>query len=80
MTHFQIILQWAEFKAASTTVEQAVTFRSAVLELIEDLMALTLSRVRQLKAEQMFENADAQILSSTLDHLALDTKQGVSTA
>lgn len=51
-----------------------------MLELIEDLMALALHRVRQLKAEQMLDNADVEILSSTLDHLALDTKPVVSTA
>lgn len=49
-----------------------------MLGLVEDLMALTLNRVRQLKAEQMFDNADAQILRAALDHLALDMKHGVS--
>lgn len=41
-------------------------------------MAFTLSRVRQLRAENMLDNTDAQILSAALDHLALDTNFGVS--
>lgn len=63
---------------ASTTAEQAVSFHSIALELIEDLMAFTLNRVRQLKAEHMFDNTDARILTATLDHLALDARSGVS--
>ncbi len=41
-------------------------------------MVFTLSRVRQLKADQMFDVGDAQILRSALDHVALDVKQDVS--
>ncbi len=42
-------------------------------------MAFTLSRVRQLKADQMFDVDDALILRAALDHVALDAPQGVST-
>ncbi|GAX19756.1 hypothetical protein FisN_37Lh024 [Fistulifera solaris] len=68
--------KWAEFHAASTAADQAFAFRSAVLELTEDIMAFTHSRVRQLKADQMFDAADAQILRAALDHVALDAQQG----